>query len=57
MMLKKMAASILVLWQGPHGMRNLFYLDKVGDHARGGHSIVKLNTTCETSLLPLYYMP
>ena len=22
----------------------------------GGHSIVKLNTTCETSLLPLYYM-
>ena len=23
---------------------------------RGGYSIVKLNTTCETSLLPLYYM-
>ena len=23
---------------------------------RGGHSIVKLNTTCKTSLLPLYYM-
>ena len=22
----------------------------------GGHSIVKLNTTCKTSLLPLYYM-
>ena len=24
---------------------------------RGGHSIVKLITTCEQSLLPLYYMP
>jgi hypothetical protein len=24
--------------------------------SRGGHFIVKLNTTCETSLLPLYYM-
>ena len=23
---------------------------------RGGYSIVKLNTTCETNLLPLYYM-
>ena len=23
---------------------------------RGGHSIVKLNTMCEQSLLPLYYM-
>ena len=26
-------------------------------HSREGHSIVKLNTTCEQSLLPLYYMP
>jgi hypothetical protein len=25
--------------------------------ARGYHFIVKLNTTWETSLLPLYYMP
>ena len=24
--------------------------------ARGGHYIVKLRTTCEQSLLPLYYM-
>ena len=24
---------------------------------RGYHFIVKLNTTCEQSLLPLYYMP
>ena len=24
---------------------------------RGGHSIVKLKTTCKQSLLPLYYMP
>ena len=24
---------------------------------RGGHSIVKLKTTCEQSLLPLYYIP
>ena len=25
--------------------------------SQGGHSIVKLNTKCEQSLLPLYYMP
>ena len=25
--------------------------------SRGGHFIVKLNTTWEQSLLPLYYMP
>jgi hypothetical protein len=25
-------------------------------YTRGGHFKVKLNTTCETSLLPLYYM-
>ena len=26
-------------------------------YPRGGHSIVKLKTTCEQSLLPLYYIP
>ena len=31
------------------------YADESGP--RGGHTIVKLKTTWEQSLLPLYYMP
>ena len=27
------------------------------NYAQGGHFIVKLNTMCAQSLLPLYYMP
>jgi hypothetical protein len=34
-----------------------FYMEQIeGISTQGGHSIVKLNTTCEQSLLPLYYM-
>jgi hypothetical protein len=36
------------------GLRDLGW--PFGHFARGSHSIVKLNTTCETILLPLYYM-
>ena len=31
-------------------------LSNEGSHCGWVHSMVKLNTTCETSLLPLYYM-
>ena len=38
-------------------MMTYFFVCEQGEGgARGVHSVVKLNTTCETSLLPLYYM-
>ena len=39
--------------QGPNVVRKLM----IGLGTRGGHSIIKLNTTCDQSFLPLYYMP
>ena len=41
--------------KNPRHSLNPFSSDTV--QSRGGHSIVKFNTTCEQSLLPLYYMP
>ena len=36
--------------------QNIKYKNQQLPMLTGGHSIVKLNTACETSLLPLYYM-
>ena len=35
---------------------NLQHIGRLLIWRTGGHSIFKLNTMCETSLLPLYYM-
>ena len=41
-----------------HIVGKVYVLDSVAYLSpHGGQSIVKLNTTCEQSLLPIYYMP